>query len=533
MLQTSSQPDALPAGVELVAPRVPGDDSVLTPGALGFVAALVRRFGPRIEAALRDRAARQARFDAGELPDFLPDTAPLRAAPWTVAAPPAEIADRRVEITGPVDRKMMINALNSGARVFMADMEDSNTPTWENLVRGQQNLQDAVRRTIELRTPEKHYRLDAATAVLFVRPRGLHLYERHLRVDGRLAPGSLVDFGLFFFHCAREQVARGTRPYFYLPKLESHLEARIWDEVLSWGEACVGLPRGTARATVLIETLPAAFEMDEILWELRDHSAGLNCGRWDYIFSFIKKLRSHPSAVLPDRAQVGMDRAFLRAYSRLLVQTCHRRGAHAMGGMAAQIPIKGDAEANERALARVRADKLREVGDGHDGTWVAHPGLVPVAKAVFDEAMPGPNQIARIADVTVTRDDLLRVHEGTRTLAGIRHDARVGVLYLEFWLRGTGCVPIDHLMEDAATAEICRVGLWQSLHHHAVLADGQIVTPALVERVLGEVVADLREEVGARFDTGRFAEAIALFRQVATREPLADFLTVPASTLID
>jgi malate synthase len=420
--------------------------------------------------------------------------------------------------------------------MFMADFEDSNAPTWDNVIGGQLNLADAVRRTIEYTAPEtgKRYALLDKTAVLLVRPRGLHLRERHLVIDGRDTPGSLVDFGLFFFHNAKEQLARGVGPYFYLPKLEHYLEARLWNDVFVHAQQTLGLARGTIRATVLIETLPAAFQMDEILYELREHSSGLNCGRWEYIFSFIKKRARDATALLPDRAVVTMDKAFLRAYSQLLIKTCHRRGAHAMGGMAAQIPIKEDRDANERALARVRADKLREVTDGHDGTWVAHPGLVSIAKEIFDEHMKGPNQIDRLReDVNVSREDLLRVHEGTQSDAGLRHNIRVGVQYLEAWLRGNGCVPLYHLMEDAATAEISRAQVWQWLHYEVTTDDGRKVTPERFRSTVAEEMERIRGEVGeARYASGRFAEARELFEKLSLHDAFEDFLTVPAYALL-
>ena len=527
---------SLPRGVELLAPISAEMTHVLTPGALAFVADLQRRFAGRITEALAARVVRQARFDAGERPDFLPETAAIRAGDWTVAPLPADILDRRVEITGPVDRKMIINALNSGAKVYMADLEDSNTPTWENQVLGQANLQDAVRRTITYTAPEtgKSYRLNPTTAVLFVRPRGFHLPERHMKVDGEVVRGSLFDFGLFFWHNAKEQIARGTGPYFYLPKLEGHREAAIWNDVFVYAQEALGLPRGTTKATVLIETLPAAFEMDEILHALREHSAGLNCGRWDYIFSFIKKLGKDPTFNLPDRGQVGMDRAFLLAYSQLLIQTCHRRNVHAMGGMAAQIPIKDDPAANEIAIGRVRADKLREVTAGHDGTWVAHPGLVPVALQIFDAHMPTLNQIFRKReDVHVTAADLVAVHEGTRTEAGFRHNIRVGVQYIEAWLRGTGCVPVYNLMEDAATAEICRSQLWQWIHHGVVLDTGVRCSAELLVRATDEEMEHVRGEIGdARYTSGRFPQARALFLKLCTQATFEEFLTVPAYALL-
>ncbi len=523
-------------GVTVTGETRPGDEAVLSPEATRFVAELVRAFGPRVPELLARRRARQARFDAGEKPDFLPQTADIRTTSWRVAPLPSELQDRRVEITGPCDRKMIINAENSGARVFMADLEDSNSPTWRNNVQGQANLMDAVRRTIRFVAPDtgKSYSLKEKTAVLMVRPRGWHLREKHFFVDGEAAPGGLIDFGLYFFHNVRELLARGTGPYFYLPKLESHLEARLWNDVFVHAQDRLGIPQGTIKATVLIETLPAAFEMEEILWELREHSAGLNCGRWDYIFSFIKKFRNDPDKVLPDRGQVTMDKAFLHAYSRLLIQTCHRRGAHAMGGMAAQIPIKGDPAANEEALAKVRADKLREVVDGHDGTWVAHPALVPVALEAFDAHMKTPNQIAlQRGEWRISRDDLLRVHEGTRTDGGLRHDIRVGIQYLEAWLRGTGCVPIYDLMEDAATAEISRAQVWQWLHFSARTDDGRPVTRERFLRTVEEEMERVRGEVGdERFGRGRFAEAKSLFTRLSTSETFEEFLTVPAYELL-
>ncbi len=509
-------------------------NTVLTPEALAFVADLVRTFRPRVKELLAARAARQARFDAGELPGFLPETASVREGSWTCAPVPDVLLDRRVEITGPVDRKMIINALNSGANVFMADCEDATTPTWPNLVEGQKNLFDAVRRTIAFAQGEKRYALKPETAVLFVRPRGFHLPEKHVLVDGEIAPGALFDFGLFFFHNAKEQIARGAGPFFYLPKLESHLEARLWNDVFVRAQATLGIPRGTIKATVLVETLPAAFEMNEILHELREHSAGLNCGRWDYIFSFIKKRAESPEAILPDRGQVTMDKAFLNAYVQLLIQTCHKRGVHAMGGMAAQIPIKDDAQKNEQALAKVRADKLREVTNGHDGTWVAHPGLVPIAREVFDQHMKGKNQLhVRREDVTVSAADLLRPHDGTRTEHGLRHNVRVGIMYLEAWLRGQGCVPIYDLMEDAATAEISRAQVWQWIHHQAPLDDGTTVSPERFGAVVAEEMDRIRAEVGEeRFSTGEFPEARALFERLSLAPRFEEFLTVPAYELV-
>jgi malate synthase len=512
--------------------RGPGHEVVLTPEALAFVAGLVREFGGRVEALLERRQEMQARYDAGERPDFLPETAEIRRGDWQVAPLPEDLKDRRVEITGPVDRKMIINALNSGASVFMADFEDSNSPTWENVMQGQANLIDAVGGTIEHVQPDtgKVYRLGPRLAVLMVRPRGWHLLEKHVRLEGRPIPAALLDFGLFSFHNARKLLAKGTGPYFYLPKMQSHLEARLWNAVFLRAEEVLGLPRGAVKATVLIETLPAAFEMDEILYELREHSAGLNCGRWDYIFSTIKTLRADPSWVIPDRGQVTMEQRFLRSYTQLLVKTCHRRGVHAMGGMAAQIPIKDDPEANRVALDKVRADKLREVRDGHDGTWVAHPGLVPVAREVFDAHMSGLNQLhVRRDDVDVTTRDLLAVPQGTRTEAGLRHNIRVGIQYLESWLRGSGCVPLYNLMEDAATAEISRTQVWQWIHHRATLDGGQPLTVGRFRRIAGEEMEKVRREVGpGRFDEGRFPEAIELFDRISTSERFCEFLTIPA-----
>ncbi len=523
-------------GIRVLGPVDEAAAEILTPEALRFVAALSRRFEGTRRKLLAARAERQQRLDAGELPDFLPQTREIREAEWTVAPIPSDLLDRRVEITGPVDRKMIINALNSGASVYMADFEDSNSPTWRNNIEGQINLRDAVNGTISFVSPEgRHYRLSEKTAVLMVRPRGWHLDEKHVLVDGVPVSGSLFDFGLFFFHNARALTEKGTGPYFYLPKLENHLEARLWNEVFNFAQDRLGIPRGTIRATVLIENILAAFEMDEILFELREHSAGLNCGRWDYIFSFIKKFRNRPEFVLPDRAQVTMDKAFLKAYVDLLICTCHRRNIHAMGGMAAQIPIKNDPEANERALEKVRQDKLREVRAGHDGTWVAHPGLVSVAREVFDAAMPGPHQIAcRREDVSVSAADLLRVPEGEITDHGLRVNIDVGIQYLESWLRGVGCVPIYNLMEDAATAEISRAQVWQWIRHEARTSDGRPVTPARVRRVIAEELEKLREHLGPeRFDSGRFELAARLFDNMMTRDDFQEFMTLAAYEYLD
>jgi malate synthase len=522
----------LPKGVEVRGPLVPGDEAVLSGGALLLVATLERQFRNERSECLRARRARQARLDAGERPDFPAETRHVRDSEWTVAPPPPDLEDRRVEITGPVDRKMIINAMNSSANVFMADFEDATAPTWRNVVDGQQNLVEAVRRTIRYAGPGamKEYSLGERTATLMVRPRGWHLPEKHVLVDGEPVSASLFDFGVFFFHNARELILRGSGPYFYLPKIEGRREARLWNQVFRSAQDQLGIPRGTVRATVLIETILAAFEMDEILWELREHSAGLNCGRWDYVFSFIKRFRAHSWAVMPDRAQVTMDTRFLRAYSRLLVKTCHRRGAHAMGGMAAQIPVKEDPARHQASLDKVRADKRREARDGHDGTWVAHPGLIEVAAAEFDAVMTGPHQIDRRRDdVTVSADDLLRVPEGTITEAGLRTNVEVGVRYLEAWLRGTGCVPLHGLMEDAATAEISRTQAWQWIRHGASLDGGGAVDVPLVRRILDEETRGIRSALGAsRFDSGRFGEAVAAFTRLVEAGELEEFLTTRA-----
>src|SRR5256886_6310841 len=502
---------------------------VLTPQALGFVARLQREFGARRQELLRLRDERQTRIDAGEMPQFLVTTSSVRDSDWSVAKAPMDLQDRRVEITGPTDRKMLINALNSGARVFMADFEDANSPTWSNLVEGQVNLIDAIERRIDFTSPEgKEYRLNDKVATLLVRPRGWHLDERHVEVDGKPISGGLFDFGLYFFHNVERLLKKGSGPYFYLPKLESHLEARLWNDVFNLAQDELGIPRGTIRATVLIETILAAFEMDEILYELKDHSAGLNCGRWDYIFSFIKKFRQRPDFVLPDRARVTMDRHFLKSYVDLLIQTCHRRGAHAMGGMAAQIPIKHDPAANEAALEKVRQDKLREVRAGHDGTWVAHPGLVPVAAQVFDASMPGPNQLHVMRDdVRVTAADLLAVPNGEITEAGLRTNVDVGIQYLESWLRGIGCVPIYNLMEDAATAEISRSQGWQWMRHGVHLSHGRAVPQQLVASIIAEEI-DEKNLKGGKFDV-----AARLFNQLMTGSDFPEFLTVVAYEHLD
>jgi malate synthase len=516
-------------GIELPPGQPHLFDRILTPQAIGFVAHLARKYESRRRDLMKARAERQARLDAGETLGFLPETSSIRHASWTVAPVPADLQDRRVEITGPVERKMIINALNSGASTFMADFEDSCTPTWENVVRGQINLRQAVDRTISFAGADgKCYALNERTATLIVRPRGWHMLERHVLVDGEPVSASLFDFGLYFFHNAERLVEKGSGPYFYLPKIESHLEARLWDHVFNEAESRMNLPRGTIKATVLIETLPAAFEMDEILYELRDHSSGLNCGRWDYIFSCIKKLR-RGDGVFADRALVTMTSPFLRAYCQLLVKTCHRRNAHAMGGMAAQIPIKNDPAANDAAIAKVTADKEREANDGFDGTWVAHPGLVPVARAVFDRIMSTPNQIHRKREDVCVKEADLRAFapQGPITAAGLRTNINVSLQYLGAWLAGNGCVPINNLMEDAATAEISRSQIWQWIRSpNGVLDDGRKVTLELFRTMLREEHGRLADAPGA--DGVRYAEAAWLLDRLVSADEFVDFLTEPA-----
>ena len=519
-------------GIEIIAPVLPEFTEILTPEAMDFVAKLARTFEGRRADLLQRRVQRQTELDAGKLPDFLPETASIRASAWTIAPLPADLQDRRVEITGPVDRKMVINALNSGAKVFMADFEDAHSPTWDATIQGQINVRDAIRRTIDYTSPEgKVYKLNPQTAVLLVRPRGWHLNEKHVLLDGRPISGGIFDFALYFFHNARALLERGSGPYFYLPKMESHLEARLWNDIFVLAQEELGLPRGTIKATVLIETILATFEMDEILYELREHSAGLNCGRWDYIFSVIKKFRNHPEFILPDRAQVTMTTHFMRSYTLLTVKTCHRRNAPAMGGMAAQIPIKNNPQANEEALSRVRADKHREATDGHDGTWVAHPGLVEIAMAEFDAVMKEPNQIARKReDVQVTAADLLKVPEGTITEAGLRNNISVSLQYLESWLRGTGCVPINNLMEDAATVEISRSQIWQWIHHpKGILDDGRKVTIELFHQLMDEELEKIKGAIGeAQYAARPFPVAAEILDKVISSEQFVEFLTLPA-----
>jgi malate synthase len=540
----NARPDELvysrePAGspVEVLGPRIERSAEVLTPLALQLVASLHRRFNARRLELLAARERRQRELDAGAMPDFLRATADVRAGDWRIAPVPADLQDRRVEITGPVDRKMIINALNAPVRCFMADFEDSCAPTWENIVRGQVNLSDAIRRTISYAdaTTGKVYRLADHTATLIVRPRGWHLPEKHVLVNGEPVSGALFDFALFLANNHEALARAGTGPYFYLPKMESHLEARLWNDVFLAAQDALGIPHGTIKATVLIETILAAFEMDEILFELREHSAGLNCGRWDYIFSFIKKFRNRADFLLPDRGSVTMERHFLKSYVDLLIKTCHRRGAHAMGGMAAQIPIRDDTQANDAAMARVRADKLREANAGHDGTWIAHPGLATIARDAFDAVMKGPNQVSVLrAEVSVTPQDLLRVPQGEITEGGLRNCIRVGVQYIEAWLRGSGCVPLYNLMEDAATAEICRAQLWQWLHHGARTSDGAAVTPERFDRLLTEEIDRIHAEVGpGRLLNGVFPTAVRLFEQMTKQDEFDEFLTLPAYDLLD
>jgi len=523
--------------LKIVGEITPQVEQVLTPEAIEFLTQLHEKFNDRRKELLKFRAERQKRLDAGEKLDFLPETKHIREGDWTIAPLPEDLQDRRVEITGPVDRKMVINALNSGAKMFMACFEDASSPTWENMISGQVNLYDAVRRNIAYTNPAngKEYKLNEETAVLLVRPRGLHMIEKNVTVNDEVMSGSLFDFGLYFFHNAKEAMARGTGPYFYLPKLESHLEARWWNEVFVFAQDYIGIPQGTIKATVLIETVTAAFEMNEILYELREHSKGLNCGRWDYIFSFIKRLRNQPEVVLPDRGQVTMTVPFMRAYTQLCVQTCHKRNAPAMGGMAAQIPVKGDDEANAAAFAKVAEDKRREATDGHDGTWVAHPGMVQTAMEQFDAIMKTPNQIdKKREDVSVTADDLLAIPEGTITEDGLRVNLNVGVQYIASWLRGQGAAPIHNLMEDAATAEISRTQVWQWIRHpKGILEDGRKVTMELVLQVLEEELAKIKEAVGEQaYESGRYAEATELFKTLIEQDEFVEFLTLPGYTKI-
>ncbi len=520
------------SNVQITGEAVPGMEEILTPEALEFIEKLHTRFDKRRIELLEKRQVRQQELDSGKKLDFLLETKEIREGDWKIAPLPEDMKDRRVEITGPTNRKMLINALNSGAKMFMADLEDATAPSWYNVIDGQVNLRDAVRRQIDFEIPEtgKKYALNEKTAVLMVRPRGWHLPEKNLLIDRKPTSGSLVDFGLYFFHNAKELINRGTGPYFYLPKLESHQEARLWNDVFIFAQDELGIPQGTIRATVLIETIMAAFEMDEILYELRDHSAGLNCGRWDYIFSVIKRMRNNPDYIFPDRSQVTMTVPFMKAYTSLCIKTCHRRGAPAMGGMAAQIPVKGDDEANTAAFNKVAEDKRREVTDGHDGTWVAHPGMVRTAMEQFDKYMPTPNQIDKQRDdVHVTAEQLVEVPEGSITEQGLRSNISVGIQYIASWLSGNGAAPINHLMEDAATAEISRSQVWQWIRHpKGVLEDGRKVDVSLFHEVIEQEDASIKQTVGEqRYTTGHYAEARELFTSLTLQSDFAEFLTLP------
>jgi malate synthase len=524
-------------GIEVVGKMKPLFAEILTEEALQFVEQLERKFGNRRRELLQNRKLRQEEINKGVLPQYLTETETIRNGDWTIAPLPVDLLDRRVEITGPTDRKMVINALNSGAKVFMADCEDATSPTWENIIEGQINLRDAVDRTISFENPNgKRYVLNKETAVLMVRPRGLHLEEKHLLLEGRPISGSFLDFGMYFFHNVKELLARGTGPYFYLPKLESHLEARLWNDVFIYAQDALGVPKGTIKATVLVETIMAAFEIHEILYELKDHSAGLNCGRWDYIFSYIKKLRQQENVILPDRSQVTMTVPFMRAYSLLTIQTCHRRNAPAIGGMAAQIPVRNNQEANEEAFNKVRADKEREARDGHDGTWVAHPGLVSVALEAFNREMTDANQIRskRLEDLHVTAEQLLEVPAGTITESGVRMNINVGIQYVASWLSGRGAAPIYNLMEDAATAEISRAQLWQWIRHpKGILEDGRKVTTEMYQQFKLEELEKIAKEIGQEaFVQGRFDDAEKLFDRLILENEFIDFLTLPGYEIL-
>ncbi len=521
-------------GLEIVGPMNDRYAEILTPEACRFIGGLFRKFGgPRSELLAR-RAERQREIDAGKLPDFLPETAHIRGGKWKVAPVPPDLVDRRTEITGPVERKMAINALNSGAQCWMADFEDANSPTWANVMEGQINMRDAVRRTIRYTSPEgKEYALKEKVATIVARPRGWHMEEKHVLMEGQRVSASLFDWGLYFFHNAKALIARGSGPYFYLPKLESHREARLWNDVFVHAQGELGIPRGMVRATVLVETITGCFEAEEILYELREHASGLNCGRWDYMFSMVKKFRNHRAHVFPDRTLITMNVPFLRAYCLHVINVCHRHGAYAMGGMAAQIPIRDDPEANAAALAKVRADKLREASDGFDGTWVAHPGLVQTAIDAFAEHMRGSNQLERTHDVKITAADLLAPLDGPITENGVRWNIHVGIRYLEAWLGGSGAEPIHHLMEDLATSEISRSQLWQWLKFGAKLDDGRAVTIELYEKLLTEELAKIREEYGtAAYEGGRFPEATELFMRMVRSEEFDEFLSLPAYELL-
>ncbi len=528
-------PSTVISGLEIRGPLNPRYAEILTPAACTFLAELTTEFGPRRLELLARRVQRQREIDAGQLPDFLPETSIVRGGHWQVPPPPPDLLDRRTEITGPVERKMAINALNSGAQCWMADFEDANSPTWENVMEGQINLRDAIAGTISYTSPEgKSYALKEKTATIVARPRGWHMEEKHVYFQGRRLSASLFDWGLYFFHNARALVARGSGPYFYLPKMESHLEARLWNDIFIAAQVAVGLPRGTVRATVLIETILGALEAEEILFELREHASGLNCGRWDYMFSVVKKFRNRPEYIFPDRTLITMTVPFLRAYALHVIRVCHLHGAYAMGGMAAQIPIRNDPAANAEALAKVRADKEREASDGHDGTWVAHPGLVATALEAFARYMRGPNQLDRRRDdPPVTAAQLLEPLHGPITENGVRWNIHVGIRYLEAWLGGSGAEPIHHLMEDLATSEISRSQLWQWLKYNARLDDGRAVTLELYEKLLGEELAKIREEYGpALYDGGHFPAATKLFMRMVQNENFDEFLSLPAYELL-
>ena len=522
----------LESTLQVTGTLTPAFEEILSPGALAFVEKLESEFGERRKNLLIKRVNRQKEIDGGMLPHFLPETKHVRNSDWSISPVKDDLQDRRVEITGPVDRKMIINALNSGVKVFMADFEDSNAPTWNNVLNGQINLRDANHQTISFENPVsgKQYSLNENTATLMVRPRGWHLEEKNVLLNGKSISASIFDFGLYFYHNAQTLLQNGTAPYFYLPKLESHLEARLWNDIFVMSQDELGIPQGSIKATVLIETILAAFEMDEILYELREHSAGLNCGRWDYIFSFIKKFRNHADFVLPNRAEITMERHFLKSYVNLLIQTCHKRGAHAMGGMAAQIPIKNDDDANQKALDKVQADKEREANAGHDGTWVAHPGLAQIALNAFDSVMPNANQLdVKRTDVVVTAEDLLKVPTGIITEEGVRKNIRVGVQYVESWLRGNGCVPLYNLMEDAATAEIGRAQLWQWIKHNAILDDGRTISMELYTSLLENEMNKLQIQLGDElFTSGKFEMATTLFTDMVQKDEFDEFLTLPA-----
>jgi len=517
--------------VSIIGELTPEYEAILSPEALEFVSELAEQFSAKREELLKNRKTRQRELELGKLPNFLLETEHIRNSNWSIAPVPMELLDRRVEITGPVERKMIINALNSGAKVFMADFEDSNSPTWENVIQGQINLRDAVAGIIDYKSEDgKRYKLNDETAVLSVRPRGWHLKEKHVLVNDMPISASLFDFGLYFYHNAKRLIEKGSGPYFYLPKLESHLEARLWNDVFIYAQKRLGIPQGSVKGTVLIETIFAAFEMDEILYELREHSSGLNCGRWDYIFSFIKNLRHNSMYIFPDRSEVTMTVPFMRSYSLLAIKTCHRRKAHAIGGMSAYIPVKGDLRANEEAFRQVRRDKIREVKDGHDGTWVAHPGLVAVAMETFNYYMPKPNQInIKLDDVEITAKDLLIVPSGNITEQGLRTNIRVGIQYIESWLRGKGAAPINNLMEDAATAEISRAQIWQWIHSsNATLSDGRRITIELYQQILSEEVEGLKNSlVDNNQSDNKFSEAVELFNNLSIQDEFIEFLTIP------